>query len=61
METLFVLIGLFFGGQAVDVRIIDTYGGSKLCNQHAIELNARAKAEKQMYQFYCRAAKFTTT
>lgn len=59
METLFILIGLFFGGQAVDVRIIDTYGGSRLCNEYALQLNERAKAEQKPYQFYCRAAKFT--
>lgn len=59
METLFILIGLFFGAQNVDVRIIDTYGRSGRCNQHAQELTAKAKTEGKPYKFYCRGASFT--
>lgn len=59
METLFVLIGIFFGQQSLDVRIIEKYVQGGLCNQHAEQLTARAKAERQPHEYYCRAVHFT--
>lgn len=59
METLFVLIGIFFGQQELDIRIIKSYGNPTSCNQHAQQLTEKAKADKQPYEFYCRGASFT--
>ena len=61
METLFILIGLFLVDGNVDVKIIKNYGSPSRCVQDAIDLNAKALAEKKLYKFFCRPTSFTET
>ncbi len=61
METIFLLIGVFLLDNSGDVKIIKNYGSATMCVQDAADLNAKAKAEKKLYKFFCKPTSFTET
>lgn len=58
MEILIILIGLFLGGQDIQLSIIHVYGNDGTCQQDAEELRQKMGPD---YQFRCEVISFTKT
>lgn len=59
METLVIMLGIFFGAQDVEVTVIHVYGhGSNSCVQDAEEMQRKAGPQ---YRFWCEPISFTKT